>query len=143
MALKRSDTPDLDGTLVSFLSSFEPGFVNIKKKEKMVSSTCLAFVSQHELSLNFIIWNSGIPPFGGGWSGLKNKANAHSHMGLPWWLSGKESSCNARNTGLIPGLGGSLEEGMATPVFLPGESHGQRTLMGSSPQNHKEPDWSG
>ena len=45
MALKRSDTPDLDGTLVSFLSSFEPGFVNIKKKEKMVSSTCLAFVS--------------------------------------------------------------------------------------------------
>ena len=34
MALKRSDTPDLDGTLVSFLSSFEPGFVNIKKKKK-------------------------------------------------------------------------------------------------------------
>ena len=49
MALKRSDTPDLDDSLVSFLSSFEPGFVNIKKKkrkkEKMVSSTCLAFVS--------------------------------------------------------------------------------------------------
>ena len=34
MALKRSDTPDLDGTLVSFLSSFEPGFVNIKKKKE-------------------------------------------------------------------------------------------------------------
>lgn len=48
MALKRSDTPDLDGTLVSFLSSFEPGFVNIKKKkkkEKKVSFTCLTFVS--------------------------------------------------------------------------------------------------
>ena len=31
-------------------------------------------------------------------------------MGLPWWLSGKESTCSAgdtRDTGLIPGLGKS------------------------------------
>ena len=27
-----------------------------------------------------------------------------------------------------------------TPVFLPGESHGQRSLAGSSPQGHKESD---
>ena len=27
-----------------------------------------------------------------------------------------------------------------TPVFLPGESHGQRSLMGYSPQGHKESD---
>jgi len=26
-----------------------------------------------------------------------------------------------------------LEEGMATPVFLPGESYGQRSLVGDSP----------
>jgi len=33
--------------------------------------------------------------------------------------------------GSIPELGKSLEEGMATtPVFLPEESHGQRSLMG-------------
>ena len=32
-----------------------------------------------------------------------------------------------------------LEEGMAiTPVFLPGESHGQRSLAGYSPWGHKE-----
>ena len=31
------------------------------------------------------------------------------------------------------------EEGMATtPVFLPGESHGQRSLAGYSPWGHKE-----
>ena len=43
-------------------------------------------------------------------------------MWLPWRLS-KESSCNAADLGLIPGLGRSAEEGMATtPVFLPGES---------------------
>ena len=27
-----------------------------------------------------------------------------------------------------------------TPVFLPGESHGQRNPMGYSPQSHKESD---
>ena len=26
-------------------------------------------------------------------------------LGLPWWLSGKESVCNAGDTGLIPGWG--------------------------------------
>ena len=28
-------------------------------------------------------------------------------MGLPWWLSGKELTCNAGDTGSIPGLGRS------------------------------------
>ena len=39
-----------------------------------------------------------------------------------------------RDTGSIPGQGRSLEEEMATtPVFLPGEFHGQRSLAGCSP----------
>ena len=34
-----------------------------------------------------------------------------------------------------------LEEEMATtPVFLPGESQGQRTLVGYSPRGHRESD---
>ena len=32
-------------------------------------------------------------------------------LGLPWWLSGKESVCNAGNLGSIPGLGRSPGEG--------------------------------
>ena len=36
------------------------------------------------------------------------------YIGLPWWLSGKESASNAGEVGLIPGLGRFLEEGMAT-----------------------------
>ena len=38
--------------------------------------------------------------------------------GLPWWLSSKESACNARATGdkgSIPGLGRSLGEGIGSP----------------------------
>ena len=41
---------------------------------------------------------------------------------------------DARDMGLIPGLEGSFEGGHATySVFLPGESHGQRSLVGYSP----------
>ena len=60
--------------------------------------------------------------------------------GLPWWLSGKESAANAGDTGLIPGLGRILWERkwQPSPVFLPGKSHIQRSLVGYSPWSHKE-----
>ena len=37
-------------------------------------------------------------------------------MGLPWWLSGKESTCQAGEVGLIPGLGRSTGEGNSNPL---------------------------
>ena len=57
---------------------------------------------------------------------------------LPQWLSNKESICNAGDSGdkgLTPGLG-RFPWGKAwqtTAVFLPGESHGQKKLLGYSP----------
>ena len=46
-----------------------------------------------------------------------------------------------RDIGSIPGLGRSLEEGMATtPVFLPGEPHEKRNLVDYSPWGHKVSD---
>ena len=58
----------------------------------------------------------------------------------------KSSPTNAgdvRDVGSIPGWGDALEEGI-TPVFLPGESHGQRSMVGYSPQVCQESgqDWS-
>ena len=38
----------------------------------------------------------------------------HKRSGLPQWLSGKESACNAGDLGSIPGSERSLEQGMAT-----------------------------
>ena len=35
---------------------------------------------------------------------------------LPWWLSGKESACNAGDPGSIPGLGRSPGEGNGNPL---------------------------
>ena len=52
----------------------------------------------------------------------------------------KASACNAGDPGSIPGLGRSPGEGNGNPVFLPGESHGQRRLAGYSPWGHKELD---
>ena len=58
-------------------------------------------------------------------------------LGFPCGSAGKESACNAGNLGLIPGLGRppGEENGdpQPTPVFFPGESHGQRSLEGYSP----------
>ena len=46
-----------------------------------------------------------------------------------------------RDLGSIPGSEDPLEEGMATHTsILPGESHGQRNLVGYNPGGHKESD---
>ena len=57
----------------------------------------------------------------------------------------KDPPANAgdvRNLGFIPGLGRSPGggQGHLLPVFLPGESHGQRNLAGCGPWGHKESD---
>ena len=61
-------------------------------------------------------------------------------MGLPCGLDSKESACNVRDMGLIPLLGRSPGWGSGSPVFLPGEFHGQRSLAGYSPWDHRESD---
>ena len=40
------------------------------------------------------------------------------HMGLPWWLSSKESTCNAGDMGLIPRWGRSPGEGNGNPLQI-------------------------
>ena len=50
----------------------------------------------------------------------------------------KESAWNAGDLGSIPGSG--RREWLPTLVFLPGESHGQRSLEGYSPWGQEELD---
>ena len=66
-----------------------------------------------------------------------------SQMGLPQRLSGKESICQCRShrrCGVDPWDRKTpwRSAWQSTPVFLPGESHGQRILVVYSPQGHKE-----
>ena len=59
-----------------------------------------------------------------------------STLGLPRWLSGKESPCQAGDPDSIPGLGRSPGEGngnLLDPAFLPWKSQGQRSLPVYSP----------
>ena len=50
---------------------------------------------------------------------------------------------DANDVGSVSGSGRSPGEGwQPTPVFLPGKSPGQRSLVGYSPWGHKESDFS-
>ena len=63
---------------------------------------------------------------------------------FPGGASGQElpaSAGEAREAGSLPGLRSPGEgNGKPTPVFLPGESHAQRSLVGYSPWGCKELD---
>ena len=62
-------------------------------------------------------------------------------LGFPGGLDSKESACNA-GEGLNPWVRKILwrREQQSTPVFLPGEFHGQRSLAGYSPWGYKKSD---
>ena len=57
------------------------------------------------------------------------------HMGFPGGSEVKASACNVGDLGLIPGSGRFpwRRKWKPTPVFLPGEFHGQRGIVGPSP----------
>ena len=61
-------------------------------------------------------------------------------IGFPGGSDGKESACGRPRfdpwVGKIPWR----KEWISTPVFLPGECHGQRSLVGYSPKSRKESD---
>ena len=63
-------------------------------------------------------------------------------MELPRWFSTKESTCQFRRHGFGPWVGKFTRrrKWQPTPVFLPGESHGQGSLVRYSPWGRKESD---
>ena len=71
-------------------------------------------------------------------------------MGLPSWQNGKESACQCRRlagdavsipwSGRSPGEGNGSHSSVVGFFFLPGKSHGQRSLAGYSSWDSKESD---
>ena len=61
-------------------------------------------------------------------------------LGFPGGSDGKESTCNAGDSGSIPASGKIpwRREWKLTPIFLPGEFHGERSLVGCSPWGGKK-----
>ena len=74
---------------------------------------------------------------------LRKIGDMYTGMVFPGGLSGKEPACKSRRhkrSGLDPWMGTVpwRKTWLPTPVFLPGEFHGQRSLAGYSPWDHKE-----
>ena len=92
--------------------------------------------TSHETRRQYNFWNSNSRGFSATQDGFPQAIALYR---LPYWLSGKESACSAENSGSVPGLGGSPGEGYEQPtlVFLPGKSHGQRSLVGYNPWGRK------
>ena len=66
-------------------------------------------------------------------SSTAGKGRLQSYPGFPRGSDRKESPCNAGDSGSILGSGRSPgRKWLPTPVFLPGESHRQRSLVGYS-----------
>ena len=61
--------------------------------------------------------------------------NACVYVGLPWWQSGKESSSADCQCGRqLRSLGWEdplRRKWQPTPAFLPGKSHGQKSMVGT------------
>ena len=59
---------------------------------------------------------------------------------LPRWLSGKESACQSKKHIFNPWSRKfpQRRKQQSTPIFLPGEPHGQRSLVGCRLQGHTE-----
>ena len=57
-----------------------------------------------------------------------------------WIKNWPANAGDTRDMGSIPGWGRSVGVGKGDPVFLPGKSHGQRSLVGYSPWDPKESD---
>ena len=74
---------------------------------------------------------------------IRNRGNLQSLLGFPGGSDGKEPTCNSGDPGSILKIPWR-REWQLTPVFLPGEFQGQRSLAGYSPQGCKESDmtWS-
>ena len=69
-------------------------------------------------------------------------SHSEENEGFPGGSDGKESSCNAGDLGLTPGLLGSPGGGHGNPLqysYLE-NPHGQRKLVGPRPWGHTESD---
>ena len=94
-----------------------------------------------------ISWTVGYSPWGRKELDMTERLSTHKQHGLlctqlPRGLSGKESACQHRRHRFYHWVG-KIPWGRKwhpTPVFLPGESHGQRSLAGYSPWGRKVSD---
>ena len=105
------------GSCLSMRAQLSPSISSIHHEPPYNLNTNVAFTVCWESHLTTLLMSSSLD------------------SGLPRWLSGKESACQCGRHGFGPWVGKIpwRRKWQFTPVFLPGESHGQRSLAGYSP----------
>ena len=75
-------------------------------------------------------------------TGFREFSASKESKGASLWCSGKESAYQSSRGGFYPWFRKIpwRRRWQPPPVFLPGESHGQRSLVGYSPRGDKESD---
>ena len=110
------------------------------KREKWESRSCLG-----RLEGNFVLFNTftflSRELQASNFEDLRIR-NCGKVNGVPWWLSSKEPTCQCRRWGFDPWVRKIpwRRAWQPNPVVLPGESHGQRSLVGYGSWGCKESD---
>ena len=65
------------------------------------------------------------------------KIGTHTLLGFPGGSDSKEPACDTGDLVRSLAQEDPLEKGTETQGFLPGESHGQGSLVGYSPEGHR------
>ena len=74
------------------------------------------------------------------WGLIRGWSHRRASLGVSPGSVVKTPPANAGDADLTCGSARSPREGNATPVFLPGKFHGQRSLVGYSPRGCNEPE---
>ena len=146
--------------VVSEKAKQEPRFLSTPSSNKVPLALSLGWCYRRPSGASGLspLFSSKRPPGKGNGCPLQYSCLENSMDREAWWATvwlcifgklwgfcggsdGKESACNAGDLGLISELGRFPGEGHNNLlVFLPRESHGQRSQAGYSPWGHKEPE---
>ena len=110
-----------------------------KLHRQWISTICTFIEKPTYFENTFLVWMKIIIYFSQG-----NIRKYCAYMGLPWWLRQWRICLQQRRPRFNPWARKipRRREWQPTPVFLPGEFHGQRSLVGCSPWGHRiERDW--
>ena len=127
-------------------SLFIPFFISTDEHLGCFHYSLLWTMLQWTWGAQISLWDLDFSSFG--YIPRSEIAGSYGSSGLPRWLSGKESACNSGEAG---DKGQEVQDPWVkkfpwrrawqpTPVFLPGESHGQRSLAGYSLWSGEESD---
>ena len=105
---------DFSTWVISYWPVREKDLILENAKELMLTGTMLH--SQHNIAFTIALWNGFCHHLPSINNGTRDPEKSSRLQGFPGGSNGKESACNAGDSGLIPGSGRSPGEGNGSPL---------------------------